>query len=93
MRGGVGPYMAGAHGLSEDHQEKLQTIERDNAREHWQLMQQMHQQQRELYQLYQRDEPDPAAVGKAYQRFSEGNFVAELPRPLSEEAEKILAEQ
>ena len=71
MRGGIGPYEAGVLGLSDEQRRELESIQRENAREHWQLMQQMRDRRLEMMRLYRQGAPDPDAVGEAYAGMAE----------------------
>lgn len=66
MQGGVGPYASGVLGLDDGQRERLEAIQRENAREHWQLMQEMHEHARAMMELRTGDEVDPEALGRAF---------------------------
>ncbi len=66
MHGGIGPYEAGILGLSDEQRERLESIQRENAREHWQLMQEMHEQGGAMMELRRSEEIDPEALGRAF---------------------------
>jgi Spy/CpxP family protein refolding chaperone len=70
MMGGVSPYAAGVLGLSDEQQQRIDGMQRERAREHWQLMQQMRQEGRELMQLQRSPDADPDAIAEAHERFS-----------------------
>lgn len=66
MHGGIGPYEAGVLGLSDEQRERLESIQRENAREHWQSMQEMHEQSEAMMELRRGEEVDPEALGRAF---------------------------
>lgn len=72
MRGGISPYEAGVLGLDADQQRRLEDIQREAAREHWQLMQEQHRRRGEMMQLYRGEgAPEPEALGEAYGRMAD----------------------
>lgn len=70
MQGGVGPYASGVLGLDDGQRERLEAIQRENAREHWQLMQEMHEHARAMMELRSGDEVDPEALGRTFDEFA-----------------------
>jgi Spy/CpxP family protein refolding chaperone len=70
-QGMMGPYMSGVLGLSAEQREQLEDIQRENAGEHWQMMQEMQQHRRNMMEAYGQETPDPEAVGEAYARMME----------------------
>jgi Spy/CpxP family protein refolding chaperone len=72
MRGGIGPYEAGVLGLDEGQRRELESIQRESARDHWQLMQELRARRIAMMQLY-RDNPapDPEAVGEAHEAWAD----------------------
>jgi Spy/CpxP family protein refolding chaperone len=71
MAGGIGPYEAGVLNLNDEQQRRLEQIQREGAREHWQLMQEQRAQHQRLLQQYRDGAPDPQALGNAYERMAE----------------------
>ena len=75
MMGGYGPgYGGGPHGgidLSEKQREQLGKIQQDIAREHWDLMGKMHDEQYKLSELYGAPKRDDAAIEKSFKRMED----------------------
>ncbi len=67
MMGGIGPYAAGVLGLSDEQRQQLEAIQRDNAREHWQLMQELRERRHAMMDLYREGRVDPEEVGRAWE--------------------------
>ncbi len=93
--GAMSSYMAGVLELSDEQQEQIEAIHEQNAREHWQLMQQMHERARAMKELWREGAPDPEAVGEAHQRMSEihGQMLQLHARVQGEVAEVLSDEQ
>ena len=70
-QGMMGPYMSGVLGLSAEQREQLEGIQRENAGEHWQMMQEMQQHRRNMMEAYGQEAPDPGKVGDAFSRMME----------------------
>jgi len=70
-QGMMGPYVSGVLGLSEDQRKQMEEIQRENASEHWQMMQEMQQHRGNMMEAYDQDAPDPDAVGDAFSRMME----------------------
>jgi Spy/CpxP family protein refolding chaperone len=67
-----GPMMGSnpALNLSDEQRAKISTIQRDVAREQWNLMGKMHEQQYHMHDLLESGKPDDAAARKAYDEMS-----------------------
>ncbi|MDZ7788337.1 MAG: periplasmic heavy metal sensor [Halofilum sp. (in: g-proteobacteria)] len=70
-QGMMGPYVSGVLGLSDDQRRQMEEIQRENASEHWQMMQEMQQHRGNMMEAYDQDAPDPDAVGDAFSRMME----------------------
>lgn len=70
MMGGMSPYTAGVLGLSDSQRERIDSIQRERAREHWNLMQELREQRQVLMQLQREPATDPDAVANAHERLS-----------------------
>ncbi len=70
-QGMMDPYVSGVLGLSADQREQLEEIQRENAAEHWQMMQEMQQHRHNMMEAYGQDTPDPDEVGDAFSRMME----------------------
>jgi Spy/CpxP family protein refolding chaperone len=70
-QGMMGPYVSGVLGLSDDQRGQMEEIQRENASEHWQMMQEMQQHRRNMMEAYDQDAPDPDEVGDAFSRMME----------------------
>jgi len=92
---GIGPYMAGVLELTDEQREQLDAVQRRNAREHWQLRQQMREHRATMAALWRENAPDPDTVGDAHRRMSEtGRRMLELRARMQGEVHDILtAEQ
>ena len=66
MGGGIGPYASGVLGLSEEQRNRLEEIQRENARQHWQLMQELREKRHAMMDLYREGRVDPEELGEAY---------------------------
>ncbi len=64
------PYVAGVLGLSEEQTQRIEDIQRSNAREHWSLTQQMRERHRALMGLMRESAPDPQALAEAHDQAS-----------------------
>ena len=89
MMGPMSPYVAGVLGLSAEQQAQIEAMQRDKAREHWQLMQEMHTQAQAMMQLRRQADPDPEALVEAHRNLSETQremlrFHAESMRAMRE---------
>lgn len=68
--GGMGSGAAAILNLNEAQQEKLTNLQQNQAKQQWQLMQQLVQQRSELAQLSSTENPDTQAVGAAYDKLA-----------------------
>jgi Spy/CpxP family protein refolding chaperone len=70
MMGGYGPGYGGID-LSEKQREQLGKIQQDIAKEHWELMGKMHDEQYKLSELYGAPKRDDAAIEKSFKRMED----------------------
>ncbi|WP_340641254.1 Spy/CpxP family protein refolding chaperone [Modicisalibacter ilicicola] len=57
--------------LSDDQRQELVAIQQDQIQQQWDLMQQMRERTAALQKLYQAEQPDAQAIGKAHDRVFE----------------------
>lgn len=74
MMGAIGkltsPYIAGVLGFSEEQTQQVEDIQRENAREHWSLTQDLRERHRAMMELMREPAPDPQAVAEAHDQAS-----------------------
>lgn len=78
MMGGYGFAQLGALDLSEEQQRKINRIQEDLRKKHWDLLGQIQAQQAALRDLYLADKTDPKQVGAAYGK------IGDLQRQMAE---------
>lgn len=76
MGGGFGPL--GALGLSADQQRKINSVQDDLRKQHWNLLGQIQDQQAALRNLYAADKVDSKKIGEAYGK------IGDLQRQMAE---------